>query len=234
MSDVITPASETKPAPSSDDGKPRRDAGALDSFAGEAGSSAPGPGKGPASGGKKGTTKKSIGRPPKNLAGFSGSSLEEVFASPDIEAARAEFEEVLTYILVATTDGIADSRYELLKTEFPEAVAKGMADKARLNEREKKYFSAVAIRIWRKYLGDKYLLSDEGIAAAYFAQYMLRNWEPMMQARKAGEKINATKSDQQSRLQAPARPDSGNNGNGKDGTRLPPDLDPSRAAGPRL
>jgi hypothetical protein len=233
MSDDTSPSPSLSP-PAEDAGKNRRDGVDVNLFTSPKRESGPSSKSGPAPGGKK---KPGRGRPPKNVAGFPKEEIDEVVDDPEIEAARQEFEAILVGLLVSTTDNIADSRFELLKTEYPEAVAKGLADKARLTEKEREYFGAVAIRIWRKYLGDKYLFSDEGVAAMYALNYLIRNWEPMSQSKKIEAKINGNKkpgSDQQSGLQSQARPNSRSESNGKIDAGIEVDRNASRNLGPHL
>lgn len=166
---------------------------------------------------------KKRGRPTKK-AGLAPEVVDEENDDPELEAARAEFEGALVEIMVAATDGLADARYETLKKKYPDDAARGLADKARLTESEKKYFGALAIRLWRKYLGDKYLFTDESIAALYLARYFLRNLEGITQARKidkeSAEEANATAA-KRSQLQSPSSPSPRDNGNGKDNAGLP-------------
>lgn len=180
-------------APTEDAGKPRRTLGDVSGAEGSSGASASFARRGSSPRGNAGKAKKGPGRPTKNAAGFPQSSIDEVVIDPEVEAARAEFEEVLTELLVSTTEGIAESRYILLKKSFPEAEARGLANKALLTDKERKYFSSVIVRIWRKYLGDQYLFSDEAIAGVYVFQYLLRNWTPMAEAKKIETEINDKK-----------------------------------------
>lgn len=186
--------SDGKLTPSADAGSTRPKVSDFDSFKGAEATSGPSAGRGQAPGGKKAGAKNKGGRPPKNTAGFSKEKIDEEMDDPEVEAARAEFEEVLVGILVATTDGLADAKFETLKLKYPEAVARGLADKFRLTEKERDYFGKVAIRLWRKYLGDKYLFSDEGIAAAYALAYILRNFEGLSASGKIEKEKNAAAS----------------------------------------
>lgn len=207
---------------------PRRNVGSTDSFKSSEDSSGPLAGGGPASGGKKGKGPKKAGRPPKNLAGFSEAKIEGLEDDPEIEAARLEFEEVLIELLVSTTDNIADARYTVLVKKFPEAEARGLADKARLTDKERKYFGGVAVRLWRKYLGDKYLFTDEAIAGVYALQYGLRNWEPMAQAKKIEDGLNGK--NKQSGLQSAANPNPRSIGHREEHTNGSSDPHPPRSA----
>lgn len=207
-----------------------RKAGELDAFKNAGGPGAPVAGRGSPSGGKKGGAKKKEGRPANNGAGFSKTAIDEEVVDPEIEAARAEFESVLVELLVSTTDNIADARFILLKKRFPEAEARGLADKARLTDKEKKFFGGLAVRLWRKYLGDKYLFTDEAIAAVYALQYILRNIEPIKAAKKIEAEINGKSADQQSRL--PVAPGANNGSIGHRENRIgnPDDLHSSGPA----
>lgn len=170
--------------------------------------------------GKSGKGKSKIGRPPKNSAGFSKAKIDEVEDDPDVEAAREEFETVLVELLVAATDGMADSRYQTLLKKYPQSEAKGLADKARLTDKERKYFGGVAVRIWRKYLGDKYLFTDEGIAAVYGINYAMRNFEGFNAARKITAEENAKSANKQPGVPSPAGSRPGGERDGKDGASL--------------
>lgn len=223
---AITLGSAGEPSTTENVGGLGRKTGDLDSFKSPAGTDGSSPRGGSPPSGKKDRAKNRGGRPPKNLAGLSAAKIDEVVDDPEIEAARAEFEGVLVELLVSTTDGLADSRFEILKAKFPEEVARGMADKARLTDKEKKYFGGVAVRLWRKYLGDKYLFTDEGIAGVYLLQYGLRNAEGISQARKIKKEINGTKDDQRPGLPSPAGADLGHERNGKIDPSGPADLQP--------
>jgi hypothetical protein len=189
---VLPIGNPSEPAAAEDNGKPGKKVGGLASFQGADGTSPSSAGRGSAPGGKKGKGKTKIGRPPKNGAGFSEEKISEVVDDPEIEAARAEFEDCLVELLVATTVNLADAKFEVLKLKYPEAVARGLADKFLLTEKEKKYFGGVAVRLWRKYLGDKYLFTDEAIAGVYLLQYLMRNLEGLSQSRKIEKEKNET------------------------------------------
>ncbi|HXL73906.1 MAG TPA: hypothetical protein VN963_09815 [bacterium] len=201
MSDDLPDKSPASPA--EDPGIARRETSNLNSFKSSNGTGGAVAGKSSASGGKNGAGKKPIGRPPKNGAGFSKERLDETLIDPEVEAARVEFEACLVELLVATTENFRDARYEVLKSQHPEAVARGLADKALLTPSEKKYFSGVIIRLWRKYLGDHYLFSDEAIASVYLAQYILRNWAGIAEVRRINEELKTKKNDQQPPVQSP-------------------------------
>jgi hypothetical protein len=204
--------SESIASTASDAGKVVRQIDHLDSFKSFGGTGGIVSGRGTASSGKTGKPKKKIGRPTKNLAGFSAEKIDEVADDPELEAARVEFEEVLVELLVATTDNLADSRFLLLKQRFPEAEARGLADKFRLTDSEKKYFGGVAIRLWRKYLGDKYLFTDESIAAVYALKYCMRNFEGFSQSNKVLQEMKNAKQppyQKQPGLQSAPRPGPG-------------------------
>jgi hypothetical protein len=222
-----------EPAAAKVSGLPGRKVGDLDAFKSAGGIQPPSASGGPAPGGRKGAAKKPVGRPPKNAAGFSAKAIEEVAGDPEVEAARAEFEAMLVHLLASTTDSLADSRFEILKGKFPAEYARGLADKARLTEKEKTYFGQVAIRLWRKYLGDKYLFSDEGIAGAYLLQYLLRNLEAMNQVKKIKAEING-KNDK--RPGVPGAPGAGDRHerNGKIDARGAADLHAPGVPGPDL
>jgi hypothetical protein len=210
-------------------GKPLRSVGGLDSFAVPAGSGASPSAGGKGKGGKP--AKKKTGRPTKNLAGFSEAALDEISDDPEVEAARLEFEEVLVELLVATTDNFADTRFVLLAKKFPEAEARGLSDKFRLTEKERKYFGGVAVRLWRKYLGDKYLFTDESIAGIYALKYFMRNFEGFNQARKIESELNAKSDDKQPGLQGATRPGTGSQPNGQEHANGATDRDSSRVPG---
>lgn len=187
---------------------------------------------GPAPGGSQGTGKKK-GRPPKNAAGFSKEKIDEEVGDPEVEAAREEFESCLVAILVTATDGLADTKFESLKILYPDAVARGLSDKFRLTEKERKYFGSLAIRLWRKYIGDSYLFTDESIAALYAVQYIMRNIEGMVQSRKAEsvKHVPQPKSAaEQSGVQSPPNPDRGSSTDGKEHLNGAPDSQSPGAA----
>jgi hypothetical protein len=214
-SDTI--GSAAPPVEAASAGVPGRKTGDLDAFKNPEGPGAASPGRGPSLGGKKSGAKNKGGRPPKNAAGFSAEKIDQVADDPEIEAARLEFEGVLIELLVSTTDNLADARYEILKAKFPDDVARGVANKAKLTDKEKKFFGGLAVRLWRKYLGDKYLFSDEAIAGIYLLQYCLRNIEGVKQARAIEKEIASGKpNDQQSGLPGPPNSRNGNHADGKD------------------
>lgn len=225
--DDLTDKSTSPPA--ENNGSPGRETGNLNSFQSPSGPGASSPGKSSASGGQKGKGKAKIGRPSKNTAGFSKEVLDQEIVDPEIEASRVEFEGVLVHLLVATTEGIRDTRFEVLKKQYPADVAKGMADKALLTEPEKKYFSSVVIRLWRKYLGDKYLFSDESIAAAYVGQYLLRNWTGMAEAKKIEQELKEQKVEKQPGLQSAAGSGDRRESDGKNDANGAPGPQPSGA-----
>lgn len=213
---ALPPGTDSKPTTPENDGLFGRKIGELDSFKSSPGTSAPSPGKASTSGGKKSEGKGKKGRPPKNGAGFSKDAIDEEMDDPQIEAARAQFEEVIVYFLVATTDGFAESRFTLLRKKFPnEAEARALADKAKLTDEEKKIFGGIAVDLWRKYLGDKYLFTKEGIAAIFLLQYGMRNFEGFNQTRKIEAELNAKSDPKQSRVQSAPKPDPGHDRNGK-------------------
>jgi hypothetical protein len=232
MDATDTIADKGQPTPPALPGVAGRKIDDIDALKGSGLSGGPSGSGGPAPGGKSGVKKNPVGRPPKNGAGIPAAKIDQAVVDPGVEAARAEFESVLVELLVSTTDGIADSRYEILKAKFPDAVARGMAEKARLTEKEKKYFGAVAIRLWRKYLGDKYLFTDEGIAAVYAFAYFSRNAEGFSQARKIQAEINGKSQPKQPGIPGAPGAGAGSERNGKDHASDTPGLQPPRAISP--
>jgi hypothetical protein len=240
MSDdkILTGGSEGDTPEATDGGKNGRQVSGFDAFKSSGKPVTPNR-TGASSPGGKGSSKKSkIARPKKALVPMDDSEVDD----PEMEAARSELEECLIELLVTSTDSIADGRYAVLVKKFPEAEARGLADKARLTEKEKEFFGKLAVRLWRKYLGDDYIFSDETIAGIYFIRYMIRNAEGLKQAKaiiaeEDQEKKNgATKkgADQQPRLQSPPRFNPGSQPVGEVHARQQVNLQPSGPAHPGL
>lgn len=96
----------------------------------------------------------------------------------DREAERKDFEVLITELLVATTDDLADSRFQKLKPLVqPEKLARELADKARLTNTEKKHFSKIVVRLWEKYVDAGFSYSEEMMATVLVISYFLRNRE---------------------------------------------------------
>ena len=218
-----SPGDKASPPTLPDSGKNRREIDSLDSFKMSKTGGASTAGRPQAAGGKAGKPPKKIGRPPKNLPGISGEKMDTLLEDTEMEACREEFEGALIYLLVTLTDGWADESFKLLCSHYPEAEARALSDKAKLTEREKQTFGKIAIRLWRKYVGDKYLFTDEGLAAVIALNYSVRNLPRISLERKL-----KAKNDKQSRLQSPPRPSSGGEQNGKEHVSVSPDLHASR------
>jgi hypothetical protein len=209
-----------------------RKTGDLPSFQGAdgtGGSSSPG---GSTSGGKSSTEKRGRGRPKgsvKSLPSASPSRAREPDLSDDeTEAARAELESLIVELLTTYGVDTAESRFQKLRLKYPDAEARGMANAAILTETEKSYFAPFVVRLWRRFFGDKYLFTPDGICAVVMLKYFARNMEPFSACRKIEAELkaeikpkpNAKPDDQRTELPSAARLVAGSNGNGKDNLGL--------------
>lgn len=129
----------------------------------------------------------------------------------EIESDRRDFEELLTEIMVATTDDLADERFVILKQVHPESVARAQADKARLTPIEKKYFSKVAMKLWAKYIDDQFNFTEESMAMLLAFRYYMRNREPS----RLIKQIIKNGQDQRPELRREPDTNLGRNGNGE-------------------
>lgn len=152
-----------------------RSAASLAAFQDPGRSAGPGAGRTPPPLPKnKGGRPRNDGRPPGSGPSVSKEAREAGMSDAEMEAAKAEFEASLVYVIFAFTDEKAESSYEILKAKYPEDVARGKADKWKLTDMERKVGGPLITRIYRKYVGDNFKYSDEMLAAVMVGKYYLR------------------------------------------------------------
>jgi hypothetical protein len=246
MSDETTntAGSKSQPAPGADNGILGRAVADLASFKGT-GKSSPPPLPGTAtSGGKSGPEKRGPGRPPKAPAPSPSLDRPEIVDDAEKEKLRVEYEGIITQLLVAYTLEKEETRFQKFILKYPEEAARGLAHTCHLGEIEKKYFGPTILRFLRRYLGDKYLFTQDGIAGIIFARYLLKNIEAMSAERKIDAEMkapikppivsNEKSNDQRAKLPSATPLVAGSNGNGKDDIGLSSRLQPPGPAGAHL
>jgi hypothetical protein len=149
-------------------------------------------------------------------------------SAAELEVERRDFEALIKELLVATTDEWAEHRFQILKGLSDAQLARALADKAKLSEIEKKYFSKIIVRLYDKYVGLGFY-TDEMMGAVLVCQYILRNLEPM---RVCLEIKNGNA--KQPPIQRTTNPDPGHDRPGQNNGGLKVDTSAARISGANL